>query len=121
MVVVPNESEGPLLVTVILYWPLLPATEVADVDLAIARSKLVASGTVPLKAGPLLPVLPAFSLGLLTVAELAASGLVAFGEIVTSSSSVMLPLDGIELPLVQVMFGTAPVQAQPPLEPALTL
>lgn len=105
---------------VTVYWPLLPAMKVADALLAIAKSKLVASGTVPELAGPLLPVLPAFSLGLLTLAVLAASGLVAFAEIVTSSNSVMLPPEGIEFGLVQETFGTVPEQDQPPLEPALT-
>lgn len=94
--------------------------KVADALLAIARSKFVASGTVPEEAGPLLPVFPAFSLGLLTLAALLGSGLVAFGEIVTSSNSVMLPPEGIEFGLEQVTFGTTPEHDQPPLDPALT-
>src|SRR5690242_12412626 len=102
-----------------VYWPLLPETKVADALLAIVRSKVVASGAVA-DVAELLPVFPAFSLGLLTLAVLAASGLVAFGEIVTSSNKVMLPLDGIEFGLVQVTFGTVPEHDQPPLEPALT-
>lgn len=68
----------------------------------------------------LLPVLPAFSLGLATDALLAANGLLAFGEIVTSSNSVMLPPDGTEFGLLQVTFGTVPEHVHPPLEPALT-
>lgn len=93
---------------------------VAEALLAITRSKLVESGTVGVEA-ELLPVLPAFSLGLATAAVLAANGLVAFGEIITSSNSVMLPPEGTEFGLVQVTFGTVPVHDHPPLEPALTL
>jgi hypothetical protein len=95
--------------------------KIADALFATLRSKLVASAMVPVVAGPLLPVLPAFSLGLLTVAELPASGLVAFGEIVTSRTNMLFPPDPMEFGLLQVMFGTVPVHVHPAVELALTL
>ncbi len=118
-VVVPVEFDGPAFETVILYCPVPPAVKVPCVTFATERSKLMFSGVVPVLTGPLLPGLP--SDGLLTVAVLAASGSVALGEMVMSSSNMLLPLARIELLLVQVMPGTVPVQVQPGLEIGLTL
>lgn len=118
-VVVPVELDGPALVTVIWYWPVPPAVKVPCATFATERSKLMFSGVGPVLTGPLLPGLP--SDGLLTVAVLAASGSVALGEMVMSSSNMLLPLARIELLLVQVMPGTVPVQVQPGLEIGLTL
>ena len=77
------------------------------------------TGVVPLDAGPLLP--GELSPGLLTVAVLAASGLETFDDNVTSSSNIKLPLAGTEEVVVQVTFGTDPVQFHVPVELPLTL
>lgn len=79
----------------------------------------MSSGVGPVLTGPLLPGLPSF--GLLTLAVLAASGLTALGEIITSRISMLLPPDSTELLLVQVRFGTVPEHDQPGLEMGLTL
>ena len=118
-VVVPVELDGPALLTVIVYWPVPPAVNGAEAAFNTLKSKTILSGVRPLLTGPLLPGLP--SDGLLTVAVLAASGSDAPAEIVTSSSNMLLPLARIELVLVQVTFGTAPVHVQPGLEIGLTL
>lgn len=74
---------------------------------------------MPVVAGPSLVVF--VSPGLLTVAVLAANGLLTFDDSITSSSNMELPLAGIALPFIQVTFGTTPMHVQPGEEPALTL
>lgn len=118
-VVVPVEFDGPAFETVILYWPLPPAVNVPCATFAIERSKLLTTGVVPLDAGPLLPALE--SPGLLTVAVLATNGFDALAASVTSKINMLLPPAAIILLLVQLTFGTAPVQVQPLVEPTLTL
>lgn len=118
MVVVPVESDGPLLVTVSLYCPEPPAMNWPTVVLATVRSKLLLTGVVPLDA----ELLPAFaSPGLLTEALLAGNGFGADGDNVTSSTIRLLPVGGIAVVLVQVTFGTAPVQVQPALVAPFTV
>lgn len=83
-----------------------------------ARSKTELSVVVGVETGPLLAAF--VSPGLLTLTVLAGSGLGAPAEIVMSKISRLSPPDGIEFALVQVTFGTTPVQDQPDVEPALT-
>lgn len=118
IVVVPVESDGPLLVTVSLYFPAPPATNWPTVVFASVRSKLEVTGVVPLEA-ELFPGLP--SPGLLTVALLAGSGLGADGDSVTSSTMMLLPVGAIAVVLVQLTFGTLPVHVQPALVAPFTV
>lgn len=118
-VVVPVEFDGPAFDTVILYWPLPPAVKAPCATFTIERSKLLTTGVGPLDAGPLLPALE--SPALLTVAVLAANGFDALAASVTSRINMLLPPAAIILLLVQLTFGTVPVQVQPVVEPALTL
>lgn len=120
-VVVPVVLDGPLLVTVILYWPVPPAVNVPCATFTIARSKFGVSGVGPLEAGPLFALQLGHSFGFDTVTRLAANGLDALAAMLTSSTSTLLPPDAIELELVQVTFGTLPVHVQPGLEIELTL
>lgn len=118
MVVVPVESDGPALVTVILYWPEPPATNWPTVVLAICKSKLLVTGVVPLEA-ELLPGV--VSPELFNVTLLAGNGLGADGESVTSSTIIVEPPGAIEFVLEQVTFGTLPVHVQPALVAPLTV
>lgn len=111
-VVVPVEFDGPPLVTVILYCPEPPDVNCPTVVLTMCRSKLLVTGVVPLEA-ELLPGVE--SPGLLTAALFAGSGLGAAGESVTSRTMIVEPLGGIDVVLVQLTFGTLPVQFQPAL------
>lgn len=123
MVVVPLECEGPALETVNLYWPLPPAVKTPCATLVMVRSKLMASGVVGVETGPLFarqePVM--HSAGLLMLTMFAPSGFGALGEIVTSSTSMLLPPEVIGFGLVQVTFGTVPEHAQPAVEDPLML
>src|SRR5262245_34081523 len=117
-VVVPDESDGPLLVTVILYLPVPPAVNWPTVVLAATRSNEVVTGVVPLEDGPLLVLL--LSPGLLTMTKLAARLPVALEATVTFRNSTLGPPAGIGFGLVQVTFGTLPVHIQPGVEPPPT-
>src|SRR5690349_16595687 len=120
-VVVFDESDGPAFETVITYWPVPPARNVPCATLATLRSKLPTTGVVPLDTGPLSLVQVAHSLGLDTVALLAASTPDAFDAIVTSSTRMLLVPDAIEFANVQVTFGTAPPQVHVAVEPPFTV
>lgn len=74
---------------------------------------------MPVVAGPSLVMF--VSPGLLTVAVLAASGLLTFDDSDTSNNNMELPLAGIALPFIHVTFGTTPIHVQPEEEPAFTL
>src|SRR5258708_26755706 len=108
MVVVPVELDGPLLVTVILYWPPAPAVNVPTASFVTIRSKTELSVVVGVETGPLLA--PFVSPGLLRVTVLAGSGFAAPAEIDMSSNKKLSPPEGIEFVFVQETFGTAPVQ-----------
>lgn len=114
----PVESDGPALVTVILYCPEPPATNWPTVVLAICRLKFCVTGVGPLEA-ELLPGV--VSPGLLTDALLAGSGFGAEGDSVTSSTMIVEPLGAIEFVFVQLTFGTLPVQVQPALVAPFTV
>lgn len=120
-VVVPLESDGPLLVTVILYCPVPPAVNVPCAAFATVRSKLVLSEVGGVVIGPFPLVQLGHSFGFETETTLPPKGVTAEEEIVTSRISMLLPPDAIELELVQTAFGAVPVQVQPGDEPALTL
>lgn len=115
---VPVESDGPALLTVILYCPEPPATNWPTVVLAVCRLKFCVTGVGPLEA-ELLPGV--VSPGLLTDALLAGSGFGAEGESWTSSTIIVEPLGAIEVVLVHVTLGTLPVQVQPALVAPFTL
>lgn len=71
--------------------------------------------------GPLPAEQSAHSFGFETETVLPLIGLSAVEAIATSSTRTMLPPDAIEFELVQVTFGTEPVQAQPADEVKFTV
>lgn len=120
-VVVPEESDGPLFDTVILYWPLPPAVKVPCATFAMLRSKLVVSGVGGVVIGPLPLVQLGHSFGFETETTLPFKGVVADEEMFTSKISMLLPLGAMEFEFVQTALGAAPVQLHPGVEPALML
>lgn len=117
-VVVPVEFDGPLFVTVILYWPVPPAVKAVFATFVTARSKTEFRVVAGVETGPLLAAL--VSPGLLMLTVFGGSGFDAPAEMLMSSLSKLSMPDGIGFALVQMTFGTEPEHDQPAVEPAFT-